>query len=217
MLEPPKRIIRRRAARTHCAGLTLVELLVVIAIIGLLAAIYFPVTARAKAKARQVQCVSNLRQVGYSFRLFAQEHRGRFPMGVSVRYGGTMEYASRGDAYRHFQALSNLVDTTALVLCPSDRTRVVTNWANLTDANVSYLVGLDATANNSLHILAADRNITNRAVRTGRVMPVTTNSVVEWTAGLHEKEGNLLFADGHVEHADDKKLQRAITHHRDTN
>ena len=45
-------------------GFTLIELLVVIAIIGLLAAILFPVFARARETARAIQCTSNLKQVG---------------------------------------------------------------------------------------------------------------------------------------------------------
>ncbi len=50
-----------RYART---GFTLIELLVVIAIIAILTAILFPVFAQARAKARQMTCVSNMRQLG---------------------------------------------------------------------------------------------------------------------------------------------------------
>jgi prepilin-type N-terminal cleavage/methylation domain-containing protein len=71
-------------------GFTLIELLVVIAIIGILTAIYLPVVARAKAKAKQSNCASNLQQIGLSFRVFAQDSGGRFPMNVRARYGGTM-------------------------------------------------------------------------------------------------------------------------------
>ncbi|MGY8654742.1 MAG: type II secretion system protein [Verrucomicrobiia bacterium] len=197
-------------------GFTLIELLVVIAIIGILTAIYLPVVARAKAKAKQSNCASNLQQIGLSFRVFAQDSGGRFPMNVRARYGGTMEYTGRGGAYRHFMAMSNLIDSPKILLCPSDRTRSLTNWANLGDPNISYLVGVDARPDHSFHILAADRNMTNQTQSAGPVMPVTTNSVIRWTRELHELDGNILFADGRVEHADNIRLQKIINQHRHT-
>ncbi|MDW8106034.1 MAG: prepilin-type N-terminal cleavage/methylation domain-containing protein [Armatimonadota bacterium] len=55
-------------------GFTLIELLVVIAIIAILAAILFPVFAQARAKARQSACLSNMRQLGTSMRMYAQDY-----------------------------------------------------------------------------------------------------------------------------------------------
>ena len=138
-------------------------------------------------------------------------------MRVRARDGGTMEYTARGDAYRHFQSMSNLVDTPKILLCPSDKPRSITNWTHLGNSNISYLVGLDARPGHSFHILAGDRNITNHTQRAGRVMPVTTNSVIRWTRELHESGGNILFADGRVEHADDPRLQEIINHHHEAN
>jgi len=55
-------------------GFTLIELLVVIAIIAILAAILFPVFARAREKARQVSCLSNLKQISLGILMYAQDH-----------------------------------------------------------------------------------------------------------------------------------------------
>jgi prepilin-type N-terminal cleavage/methylation domain-containing protein/prepilin-type processing-associated H-X9-DG protein len=55
-------------------GFTLIELLVVIAIIALLAAILFPVFAKAREKARQTTCINNQRQLATALLLYAQDH-----------------------------------------------------------------------------------------------------------------------------------------------
>ncbi len=62
-------------------GFTLIELLVVIAIIAILAAILFPVFARAREKARQTSCANNLKQLGTAGMLYTQEYDETLPMG----------------------------------------------------------------------------------------------------------------------------------------
>lgn len=61
-------------------GFTLIELLVVIAIIAILAAILFPVFLAAQAKAKQTQCMGNLKQIGIATTLYIDDNGGRFPL-----------------------------------------------------------------------------------------------------------------------------------------
>lgn len=62
------------------AGFTLIELLVVVAIISLLAAILFPVFARARESARRASCLSNMKQIGLGFMMYVQDYDGRYPL-----------------------------------------------------------------------------------------------------------------------------------------
>src|SRR5215208_2314470 len=65
-------------------GFTLIELLVVVAIIAILAAVLFPVFARARAAAYQSSCTSNLRQLATGFMLYCEDYDQTFPAnGVS--------------------------------------------------------------------------------------------------------------------------------------
>ena len=62
------------------SGFTLIELLVVIAIIAILAAILFPVFARARESARRTSCISNLKQLALGTMMYAQDYDETYPM-----------------------------------------------------------------------------------------------------------------------------------------
>ena len=81
-------IRRRRAARNPGrAAFTLVELLVVIAILAMLMALALPSLSGARERARRAACLSNLRQIGVSLTMYADDHDGRMPRGNSPGIG----------------------------------------------------------------------------------------------------------------------------------
>ncbi len=97
-------------------GFTLIELLVVIAIIAILAAILFPVFARARENARKTTCLSNLKQLGLGMLQYLQDYDERFPgRCVSATYPDCT-----GNNY-WYHVIAPYVKNTDLLICPSRR------------------------------------------------------------------------------------------------
>ena len=76
-------LLTPNSSRHRRAGFTLIELLVVISIIALLIALLLPALARAKSLALQIQCASNMRQIGIAMDEYANEYRGMYPLSMT--------------------------------------------------------------------------------------------------------------------------------------
>jgi prepilin-type N-terminal cleavage/methylation domain-containing protein len=131
-LEHMKRILKDKKA------FTLIELLVVIAVIAILAALLLPALAAARRKAQRVSCLSNLRQQGTAFRIWADEHGDTYPMNVPLAQGGGQEFvgsvkgllnatlpadvAHYSPAYQYY-CISKQLAETKVMYCPADTAR----------------------------------------------------------------------------------------------
>jgi prepilin-type N-terminal cleavage/methylation domain-containing protein/prepilin-type processing-associated H-X9-DG protein len=195
-------------------ALTLIELLVVLAVALIFAALFFGLNGQPAAvlRARRVTCLFNLKQIGLAENSWAADHAGNFPMQVSETNGGTMEFTTGTNAFRHFQVLSNYLSWTLNLHCPSDQPRFSenTNFALLNNFNLSYFVSLDATKGSKQVLLSGDRNLTDGVPLKNGIMSVTANRPVKWTAELHNKAGNILLADGSAQQVDTTALQSNI-------
>jgi len=124
-------VTRRTAAR----GFTLIELLVVIAIIAILAAILFPVFARARENARRASCQSNLKQIGLGFLQYSQDYDERLPFvmwlhptpgegydyrGNSSAGPGRVYWGQYGPVTSWVDEIYPYVKSDQIFTCPSD-------------------------------------------------------------------------------------------------
>ena len=98
------------------SAFTLIELLVVIAIIAILAAILFPVFARARENARRSSCQSNLKQIGLGILQYAQDYDETM---VDTWYGTSAFGSNATTNYKWMDAIEPYVKSTQIFNCPS--------------------------------------------------------------------------------------------------
>ncbi|BCM90797.1 hypothetical protein IAD21_02659 [Abditibacteriota bacterium] len=207
--------------RIKTTGFTLIELLVVIAIIALLAAILFPVFARARENARKSSCQSNLRQIGLGWLQYTQDYD---ELSVPIRVGalGTAQF----DSYSNL--IQPYVKSTQLFKCPSNTnsnspvhyTYNFSIGVGPSAASARSLAGIAlpsqtpvfadawATDSNAISLFFVTPSLTagwipmlGRSLYANQVGATTFNDVQ--TAGLvradiHMDGANYVFADGHV-------------------
>ncbi len=192
-------------------GFTLIELLVVIAIIAILASILLPVLARGKMKAKEINCINNLKQVGLGIRLWAGDNGEKYPWNVDTSLGGSKGAVDWTD---NFRVCSNELRATQILLCPLDLKKwSATNWTTMRgDVNVSFFIGMSTTGARTQDIVAGDRNVIGGG---GGLDPswstfLGTSIDAAWDQTMHQLKGDLVMGDGSARKFNTQNLRDQI-------
>jgi type II secretory pathway pseudopilin PulG len=204
---------------------TLLELMVVIVVVfvllAMLASILVPIS-NPRQSAPRIHCINNLKEIGTAYRLWANDHRDRFPAMQSVDNGGWRELLTNADqgfmCWTNYAIMANygLGNDGKTLVCPADNRKPVNSLSNLvSNTNLSYFVGASANPDQPQWFLAGDRNLCGRIKPdrnygyspesgNGNDVAIQTNSSagpVCWSLKIHSRgnsagAGNILLADG---------------------
>lgn len=183
-------------------GFTLIELLVVIAIIAILAAILFPVFAKAREKAKQASCLSNTKQIGLAILQYAQDYDETYPPGALIG-------PAPADNNEWFEVIGPYIKNTQVLQCPSQSSTALGYGWNY--QNFGYYYGshgsgwatpIGAVEQPAETIIIGD-NPDNGMYGAGsryiygptQVSPPADG--IGNVAGRHNEGGNYGFCDGH--------------------
>ncbi len=227
-MKPSQSIHVRSRHSAGAPGFTLIELLVVIAIIAILAALLLPALSAAKARAKRIQCVSNLRQTGMATLLYAQDEADRLPSadGAASSYdlwGGKVGLDYPSFANRLINPYVGLAaagttngdGTMQVFKCPADVGALAGSWpARLPTVvdhlGTSYLY--NSSANNNDGNTGLFQKKESDVLHPSRIVLLNdfsfncffmNNSPFEYMY-WHDKStlgfGNVVFTDQHVEY-----------------
>lgn len=184
-------------------GFTLIELLVVIAIIAILAAILFPVFARAREKARQTSCLSNLKQLGLAILSYTQDYDECMPLAPDAGAQASSWWQN---------SLVPYIKNEQIYVCPSDKTLSLGYGYNYRHLRTSGSTGA------GISIAKIDRPSERYVMMDGRARCVYCvfcwpNPENEGPYGdnwyirpRHNDGANVNFADGHAKWLDNSTI-----------
>jgi competence protein ComGC len=197
-------------------GFSLLEVFVVVATVALFIIFIIPMlsySSRPMTRSKRISCTSNLKQVGLTARIYANDHEDRFPWMVSTNSNptntsGSLELTNSPQVFVHFQAMSNELVTPKVLHCASDEARSKRqDFVGLSNKDVSYFVGFDAIETNPQSILSGDRNITG-GIANGFLRLIPANTQLGWTKEIHQNAGNIGLGDGSVQQVNSQSLTR---------
>ena len=184
-----------RKIHASAQAFTLIDLLLVLAVITVVAALVATASVmlkNAKAKAIRIGCINNVKQCELSFFVWSGDNNGKFPMEISTNLGGTRELVPEGQAFQHFQVMSNELSTPRVIACPNDTRRAATNFTtDFNNARISYFVGAGASLTNAQAWLCGDRNLTNGLSPDHDMLTLDANRPTGRTEELHNGRGNV--------------------------
>jgi prepilin-type N-terminal cleavage/methylation domain-containing protein/prepilin-type processing-associated H-X9-DG protein len=195
-------------------GFTLIELLVVIAIIAILAAILFPVFAKARERGRTTSCGSNLRNLGIAVLAYTQDHDEQFPL--------TAYPKSQFDFTTWNELTHPYARSTQIWHCPSSDVRKEDQGGKVTTHfgfNVRYLTTIEPDFSNAAEHEALSLADVKQPAETVMLGDAKASMEESWCGDdgryllppsgsdahcwgrphfLHDGGSNLFWADGHV-------------------
>ncbi len=159
-------------------GFTLIELLVVIAIIAILAAILFPVFARARENARRSSCQSNLKQIGLGFAQYTQDYDEKLPA-----TDGWYRTSPTGPTATWDLLIQPYVKSTQILTCPSDSASKTWNLSAFGFGNVkrSYAMARYLTVAQSSDNTRSSEGISLSAIKSPSITITAVDRVNETT------------------------------------
>ncbi len=189
-------------------GFTLIELLVVIAIIAILAGMLLPALGRSKAAAQKTHCLNNLKQLGISTLIYAQDHEGTlqidFPFDRSKSWGSLLSTNQRLPG--------------ELFVCPTYSPKRFTNWVKIygvrqdpptecVRGNFDELLKVECIPKPGEYLHVADTTSRGRGGVGGEQYYFFRAASEKEVHGRHSRQANGLFLDGHVEACGQRRLE----------